>query len=464
MTEKKFAQDLAVFGGPPAFAEALHVGRPNIPDRDRLFARLTAILDRRILTNNGPFVQEFEEKLAAMLGVNQCVAVCNATIALQLAVRALQLSGEVILPSFTFVATAHALAWEGATPVFCDVDRDTHTIDPRQAESLITERTVGILGVHIWGRPCDIPALTKIAADHKLSLFFDAAHAVGCSFQGKMLGGFGKLEVFSFHATKVLNCFEGGAVTTNDDALAAELRLARNFGFAGVDRVQCLGINGKMSEISAAMGLTSLESFPGVCADNRSNYELYKELLADVPGIAFSAYDDAESHNHHYIIVECEAGRETLSRDELMSVLQRENVLARRYFYPGCHQMEPYRSTFPWAIFRLRNTRQLTDRVLALPNGDSVFERDIRNVCADSAPCPGKRRRGPPLAARLASGRSSIRSLAAERWAPRPRGVTAAVLSRASQSRDSLRRDPKRAVRLEKNAFISGCLYAKRVV
>ena len=171
-------------------------------------------------------------------------------------------------------------------------------------------------------------------------------------------------------------------MTTNDDALAAELRLARNFGFAGVDRVQCLGINGKMSEIFRGDGPDVAGKLSRRCSHNRSNYELYQELLADVPGIAFSAYDDAESHNHHYIIVECEAGRETLSRDELMSVLQRENVLARRYFYPGCHQMEPYRSTFPWAIFRLRNTRQLADRVLALPNGDSVFECDIRNVCA----------------------------------------------------------------------------------
>ena len=463
MSEKESAQELAVFGGPPAFAEALHVGRPNIPNRERLFERLTAILDRRILTNNGPCVREFEEKLAEMLGVRHCVAVCNATIALQLAVRALRLSGEVILPSFTFVATAHALAWEGVTPVFCDVDRRTHTLDPRQVESLITERTTAILGVHIWGRPCDIPALTKLADNHKLSLFFDAAHAVGCSFQGKMLGGFGKVEVLSFHATKVLNCFEGGALTTNDDALAAELRLARNFGFAGVDRVQTLGINGKMSEISAAMGLTSLESFPNVCSRNRSNYELYQELLANVPGIAFCAYDDSEWHNHHYIIVECEAGLETLSRDELMSAATGkragEAILLSGLPSNGALPVDVSLGDFPPAEHASigRSGVGLAQRRFG------VRRRHPQRLC-DFATRAGERRRGPPLAARFASERSTIRSLAEKRLAIRPQSLKILVFGpgRALVPVAATRSAASPSTR--KKAVIPGCRFSMRVV
>ena len=249
------------------FATTAIAGRPNIGNRDRLLQRIDDMLDRRVLTNNGPYVQQFEESIAELLGVKHCVATCNATAALQLAVRALNLSGEVIVPSFTFIATAHALAWEGITPVFCDVGLNTHTLDAEQVQSLITDRTSAILGVHLWGRPCDIPALTQIAEKSKLRLFFDAAHALGCSFNGQMLGNFGDLEVLSFHATKVLNTFEGGALVTNDASLAAELRLARNFGFSGFDQVASLGINAKMCEISAAMGLTSLESLDRFCAE-----------------------------------------------------------------------------------------------------------------------------------------------------------------------------------------------------
>jgi len=380
MALKRSVYDLAVCGGKPAFQDPLHVGRPNIGDRDRLTKRFFDILDRRVLTNNGPYVQQFEERISELLGVKHCVATCNATIALQLAVRALQLSGEVILPSFTFIATAHALAWEGITPVFCDVDINTHTLDPEQVESLVTARTSAILGVHLWGRPCDVPALKKIASKHNLRLFFDAAHAIGCSFHGRMLGSFGDLEVLSFHATKVLNSFEGGALVTNDEGLAKALRLARNFGFSGVDQVTALGINAKMSEISAAMGLTSLESLDAFCARNQLNYDLYHEQLQDIPGIVVRQYDKSERNNYQYVVLDCSGADRNLTRDELLAVLQRENVFARRYFYPGCHQMEPYRSMYPSAAFRLRNTRQLVNRLLVVPNGTAISEDHVRTI------------------------------------------------------------------------------------
>ena len=261
---KRSLSELAIFGGSPAFDETLHVGRPNIGDRARLLARIDDMLDRRWLTNRGPFVQELETKLAALLGVRHVVAICNGTVALEIAARALGLTGEVIVPAFTFVATAHALQWQEITPVFCDVDPATHLLDPARVEAMITPRTSGIVGVHVWGQACNVEALAEIAQRRGLRLIYDAAHAFACSHGGQMIGNFGDAEVFSFHGTKFFNTFEGGAVATNDDDLAQRIRLMTNFGFTGFDTVVTIGINGKMSEVSAAMGLTGLESLDRV--------------------------------------------------------------------------------------------------------------------------------------------------------------------------------------------------------
>ena len=229
--------DLAINGAPPAFAEPLHVGRPNLGDRESLLRYTAEIYDRRWLTNNGPLVQELEARIAQRLGVRHCVAMCNGTIALEIAIRALGLEGEVIVPSWTFVATAHALHWQAITPVFADIDPTTHNLDPVAVRRMITPRTTGIIGVHLWGRPAPVAELQQIADEHGLQLLFDAAHAFDCSHQGRRIGAFGRCEVLSFHATKVFNTFEGGAVVTDDDALADAMRLMRNFGFSGYDNV-----------------------------------------------------------------------------------------------------------------------------------------------------------------------------------------------------------------------------------
>jgi dTDP-4-amino-4,6-dideoxygalactose transaminase len=378
---KQYIRDLAIFGAQPIFDKMLHVGRPNIGDRGRLMARLNDMLDSRWLTNNGPYVEEFEECLADYLGVGHCIAVTNATIGLELAIRALGLQGEVIVPSFTFVASAHALQWQDITPVFADVDPVTHNIDPEKIERLITPRTSGILGVHVWGRACDVTALGEITYRHGLKLLYDAAHAFGCSHRGVMIGGFGDAEVFSFHATKFFNTFEGGAVTTNNDALAEKLRLMRNFGFESMDNVISIGTNGKMSEVSAAMGLTSLESLDAIIETNRRNYAAYREALAGLPGIQMVAYDEAEENNYQYIVLEIDQGMSGVSRDIIFHILHAENVRARRYFYPGCHRMEPYKSYFPNAGLLLTETEKLTDRVLQLPTGTSISENNIKMIC-----------------------------------------------------------------------------------
>ncbi len=378
---KNKIQNLAIFGAPPVFFEPLHVGRPNIGDRDRLLSRVSDMLDRRWLTNNGPYVKDFEQHIAEFIGVKHCIAVCNATIGLEIAIRALELKGEVILPSFTFIATAHALQWQEVTPVFADIDPKTHNLNPESVEKLITPRTTGIIGVHVWGRPCEIEALGDIAQRHDLKLMFDAAHAIGNSHHGKMIGNFGEVEVFSFHATKFLNSFEGGAIVTNNDDLAQKIRNMINFGFAGYDQVAYLGINGKMTEICAAMGLTSLESIDSIITTNRRNYLQYKTELADVAGITVAEYEDTEKCNYQYVILEIDEQITGVSRNVLVEILHAENILARRYFYPGCHQMEPYRSYFPHAGLLLPETEKLVERVMSLPTGTSITSDDVKKIC-----------------------------------------------------------------------------------
>lgn len=374
---KQNLHDLAILGGAPAFTEPLHVGRPNIGDRDGFLRRLTDLLDRRWLTNEGPLVRELEQRIAGLLGVRHCVAVANGTVALELTIRALELRGEVVVPAFTFVATAHALQWHGITPVFCDIDPDTHTVDPAAVEAAIGPHTTGIIGVHVWGHPCDIGALTAIAQRQRLRLLFDAAHAFGCSYQGAMIGRFGDAEILSFHATKFFNTFEGGAVVTNNDDLAARLRLMRNFGFAGYDLVVSVGINGKLTEVAAAMGLTNLESMERFIDVNRQHYEQYRQTLAGLPGITPIRYDGRERCNYQYVVIQVDEAQAGVSRDELMEVLWAENVLARRYFYPGVHRMEPYRAR----AAALPNTDQICLQVLSLPTGTAVQAADIEAIC-----------------------------------------------------------------------------------
>ncbi len=378
---KSQQSDLAVFGGEPTFTEAIHVGRPNVPDRALLLERINDVLDRQWFTNDGPYVRELETNLAEFLGVRHCIAMCNGTIALEIAIRATELTGEVIVPSFTFIATAHALQWQGITPVFCDVAPGTHHLDPKRVEELITPRTTGILGVHVWGQACEIEALEEIADRHDLVLLFDAAHAFACSHNSRMIGSFGRAEVFSFHATKFFNTFEGGAITTNDDDLAHKMRFMRNFGFAGYDDVQYIGTNGKMNEISAAMGLTLFDGLDNIVQRNKQNYHIYQEQLGGLPGVQFIEYDESERCNYQYIILEIDEDVAGISRDSLVKILHAENVLARRYFYPGCHQMEPYRSYFPHAGLLLPLTNKLVTQVMALPTGVSVQPEDVVKVC-----------------------------------------------------------------------------------
>ena len=373
------AADLAINGAPPMFAKPIHVGRPNIGNHKRFLQRASDILDSGWLSNNGPIAQEFEQRIADFLGVKHCVAMCNGTIALEIATRALELKGEVIVPSYTFVATAHALQWQEITPIFADIDPATHNLDPAAVWRMITPRTTGIVGVHLWGRASPVKELEAIAKEHNLRLMFDASHGFGCTLDGELIGGFGECEVFSFHATKFFNTFEGGAVVTNNDILAEKVRLMRNFGFSGYDNVIYPGTNGKMTEIAAAMGLTNLEGLDDFVAINRYNYKCYRDAITLLPGLSLLEYNESERNNYQYAVVEV-APYFPVARDRIVEVLHAENILARKYFWPGCHNMEPYRSYYPHAGLMLPNTKSVAERVIVLPTGSALQTDAIEGI------------------------------------------------------------------------------------
>ncbi|EMR14100.1 Aminotransferase [Methylophaga lonarensis MPL] len=372
--------DLAINGAPPAFPEKLHVGRPNMGDKASFQKYVDKIFESKWLSNNGPLVQELEQRIANHHQVKHCVAMCNGTIALEIAIRALELTGEVILPSYTFIATAHALHWQEITPVFADIDPVTHCLDPDAVRKMITPKTTGIIGVHLWGHAAPVDELQEIADEHNLKLMFDAAHAFGCSYKGTMIGNFGEAEVLSFHATKFFNTFEGGAVLTNNDKLAEKMRLMRNFGFAGLDNVIHPGTNGKMTEINAAMGLVNLDNLNEVVLRNEENYRAYQQGLNDLPGVSVFAFDENEQNNFQYVVME--VGEDCpVNRDQIIEALHAENVLARKYFWPGCHKMLPYRDLYPHAELLLPITQNVADRVVVLPTGNALSAKSIETVC-----------------------------------------------------------------------------------
>lgn len=374
---KTAVAELAVLGGPPAFAEPLHVGRPNVGDREAILAGIGEALDERWLSNNGRKLEAFERRLSEQLGGLHCVATCNATLGLQIAMRALGIEGEVVLPALTFVATAHAVAWEGLDPVFADVDAETLCMGAAEAESRIGPETGALLGVHLWGRSGDVEGLTALARKRELPLLFDAAHTLGCERDGRPLAAFGDAAVLSFHATKIANSFEGGAIVTADRELAERAATMRNFGFVDEDEIVGLGTNAKLSEAGAAMGLASLDALDGFLAASRRNYAAYSEALTGIPGLTLLPFEPPEAANCHYVVIDVDPDTAGLDRDQLRAVLVAENVLARRYFYPGCHRVPPYDSR-PQPSLPV--TERVLRRCLSLPTGTAVTPEDAAAI------------------------------------------------------------------------------------
>ena len=371
-------EDLALFGAPPVFDTPRHVNRPAAPDRAAFDAMMDAVWERRWFTNDGPLVQELERRLSAFLDVPHCVLTSNATAGLDLVMQCLGIRGEVLLPSYTFISTAHLLALRGLTPVFCEVGTDM-ALDPADAAARLTERTDAVVATHVWGSPCDIDGLGALCDAAGIPLLFDAAHAFGARHRGHPLGRFGRAEVFSLHATKAFHTCEGGLITTCDAALAEQLRLARNFGFSGSDRVDCTGVNAKMSELHAAMGLANLDAFPATRAAARAVHAAYRDGLAGLTGLRLKCPPAAEDNNHHYVVAEVDARAFGLTRDRLVELLTAEGIWARRYFFPGGHRSPPHAAANPG--LSLPRTEALCDRVMLLPGGGAADLAEVAEIC-----------------------------------------------------------------------------------
>jgi dTDP-4-amino-4,6-dideoxygalactose transaminase len=346
------------------------VTKPFLPDLDTYQAYVRGIWERRHLTNNGPLVQELEAGLKQHLGIENLLFLGNGTIAIQIAIKALGLTGEVITTPFSYVATTSSLVWEGCEPVFVDIDPQTLNIDPSKIEAAITPRTSGILATHVFGNPCDIDAIQAIADKHGLKVIYDAAHCFGTMYKGRSVFAYGDVSTTSFHATKLFHTTEGGAVFTPHADVHYRMKQMRNFGHAGFDKYDGVGINGKNSEFHAAMGLCNLPHIEAILASRKDQCDRYVRLLTGVPVQHLTLQADSDWNHSYYPVV-------FRSEEEMFRVkaaLEAEQIFPRRYFYPSLSAMD-YVSAAPTPI-----SDSIASRILCLPMYDGLTEGDQERV------------------------------------------------------------------------------------
>ncbi|MBI2573108.1 DegT/DnrJ/EryC1/StrS family aminotransferase [Candidatus Woesearchaeota archaeon] len=352
--------------------------RPKLHDFNLFCERAKSAFESGLLTNNGPFAQEFEAKASAYMST-PTLAFSNGTYPITMVLQGLGCTkGEIIIPSFTFVASAHAAVAAGLTPVFVDVDKETYTLDPVAVEKAITSKTVAIMGVHVFGNPCDIDALQRIADKHKVPLIFDAAHAFGSTYKGKKIGGFGAAETFSTHATKTLISVEGGLVSTHHPALIEYLKKARNFGLYNAYDSEFIGTNAKMSELHAIVGLDSLAHIDEAVAAKQHVVSLYKKYLANVSGVHFQREQRDSFNANFFFSIIIDAAKFGMDRDQLAEELEKQGVMVRKYFFKPLHQHLSYRE---WNSVSLPNTEWIANNILCLPTHTSLTDDDVEYVC-----------------------------------------------------------------------------------
>jgi dTDP-4-amino-4,6-dideoxygalactose transaminase len=355
----------AAGGGQPLFPDGLPLARPEVADPGSVASAAAEILASGVLTN-GPYVRRLEEKAAAYLGVRHCIAVSSCTAGLMLALRVSGLSGDVVLPSFTFSATAHAVAWNGLRPAFTDIRPDTLLLDPAAAARATGMRTSAILATHTYGTPCDVESLSMVARRNGIRLFFDAAHAFGSRRGQAMIGGFGDAEVFSLSPTKVLIAGEGGIIATNDDTLAERCRYGRDYGNPGDYDTRFVGLNARMSELHAATALASFSDLEERIARRNQLAERYRKALDEVAGIDFPAVDEGDRSTYKDFTVLVDEERFGMDATALAAGLAAEGVQTRRYYSPPVHRQRAYRTVGP-SNGALPVTDDAAARVLTLP-------------------------------------------------------------------------------------------------
>ena len=358
----------------------IYVTQPSLPPLEEFVPYLEQIWKNKILTNNGPFHQELEVALCKFLGVEHLSLFTNGTIALVTALQALKVSGEVITTPYSFVATAHSLLWNNLKPVFVDIDPVTYNLDPSKIEAAITPETSAILPVHCYGNPCDVEAIQKIADTYGLKVIYDAAHAFGVKYKGDSLLKYGDLSVLSFHATKVFNTFEGGAIIAPDERTKQRIDYLKNFGFADEVTVTAPGINGKMSEVNAAFGLVQLQHVANAIARRKEVESWYRDRLSDIPGILCApVIPDAEGNGSYFPIMVTD--RYPITRDGLYEKLKDKGFFGRRYFFPLISNMPMYRNMKSASMENLEIANRLAGEVLCLPIFPDLDRGSVDAIC-----------------------------------------------------------------------------------
>ena len=347
-------------------AAPIYVTQPALPPLEEFIPYLQEIWDNKILTNGGPFHQQLEKALCEYLGVKHLALFSNGTLGLVTALQALRVTGEVITTPYSFVATSHSLLWNGIKPVFADIDPNTLNLDPAKIEAAITPQTTAIMPVHCYGHPCDVEAIQKIADNYNLKVIYDAAHAFGVTDQGGSILRHGDLSVLSFHATKVFNTFEGGAIICPDAKTKQRIDHLKNFGFVDEVTVVAPGINGKMSEINAAFGLLQLKHVDAARAKRQTIDAMYRKALQNVPGIRCLQDSGEQMENHAYFTILVDS-KYSMSRDELYEYLKKNNIFSRRYFYPLISEFPMYRGMISANRDNLPVATSVAQKVLCLP-------------------------------------------------------------------------------------------------
>lgn len=358
----------------------IYVTRPFLPPYEDMEPYLKQIWKNRILTNNGPFHTELEEKLAAFLGVPFVSLFSNGTLALITALKALGIEGEVITSPYSFVATTHALWWNNLSPVFTDIEPESFNIDPAKAEQAITSKTKAILPVHVYGNPCKLEEFERISRKYNLKIVYDAAHAFNVRQNNRSLLNYGDLSILSFHATKVFNTFEGGAIISHDAKMKHHIDNLKNFGFRGETTVEEPGINAKMNEFQAALGLLQLEYIEQAINDRKIISDTYGMLLNDIPGIKVPFYREEVSYNYSYYPIMINPDLYGKTRDWLYEKLKQHGYFGRRYFYPLINNLKPYRDLPSSSKSNLAIAENVAQQVICLPIYPGLDPEDIQNI------------------------------------------------------------------------------------
>lgn len=356
------------------------VTSPLLPPLEEFIPYLEKIWDNKWITNNGQFHQELEKKLCEYLGVKYLSVFTNGTIPLITALQALRITGEVITTPYSFVATTHALWWNGIKPVFVDIDPKTLTIDPNKIERAITPKTTAIMPVHVYGYPCNIDAIQEIADKYGLKVIYDAAHAFGVKINGESILKHGDIATLSFHATKTYNTVEGGALICRDEKTKQRIDYLKNFGFAGETTVIAPGINGKMDEIRAAYGLVNLKHVDAAIDYRQKVAQAYRKGLKDIEGISF--LDDMEGvrHNYSYFPIFIDEKKYGMTRDELYFKMRENNILGRRYFYPLISDFSTYRGLESASPTNLPVANKIANQVICLPIYHTLRMEDVQRI------------------------------------------------------------------------------------